>query len=149
MPAFATCSTRQLRRVARWGDLIEVQANQVLVREGHSDWWFFVVVSGRVILSCDGAGAGELLPGAHFGESALIGLRPQPMTATAAEPSVLFVLGPRYVLSLLSSAAGFRRALALQAEPKRFAEFAHRMQANGVVDWRALASRNAAMDTVG
>src|SRR4051794_21522105 len=112
MPAFATCSARQLRRLARWGDLIEVQANQVLVREGHSDWWFFVVVSGRVTLSRDGVATGELLPGAHLGEAALIGLRPQPLTATATEACVLFLLGPRYVPSLLSSSAGFRRAIA-------------------------------------
>ena len=129
MPAFATCSARQLRRLARWGDLIEVQANQVLVREGHSDWWFFVVVSGRVTLSRDGVATGELLPGAHLGEAALIGLRPQPLTATAAEPCVLFLLGPRYVLSLLSSSAGFRRAIAPDVEPKQFAEFTHRMHA--------------------
>src|SRR3954447_23097486 len=82
MPVFATCSYRQLRRVARWGDLIEVPADQVLAREGHSDWWFFMVVSGRVTLSRDGTPTGELSRGAHFGDFALIGLRPQPFTAT-------------------------------------------------------------------
>src|SRR5205085_6345484 len=112
LPAFAACTSRQLRRVRRWGDLIEVGADQVLARQDHSDWWFFVVVSGRVALTTDGRVVGELRPGAHFGENALIGLRPQPVTATAPESTALFALGPGYVLSLLSASVGFRRAVA-------------------------------------
>ena len=146
---FATCSARQLRRLARWGDLIEVPADQVLVREEHSDWWFFVVVSGRVTLSRADVTTGELLPGAHFGEAAIIGLRPQPVTATATGSCVLFVLGPRYVLSLLSSSSGFRRAIAPHVQPKQFADFTHRMHADGEAEWRALAARNSALATVG
>ena len=65
------------------------------------------------------------------------------MTATAAEPSVLFVLGPRYVLSLLSSSRGFRRAIAPQVEPEEFAEFVRAMHADGEAEWRALARRQA------
>src|SRR3954469_20794971 len=149
MPVFATCPVRQLRRISRWGDVIAVQAGQVLVREDHSDWWFFVVVSGRGTLSRDGRATGELLPGAHFGDAALIGLRPQPSTATAAESSVLFVLGPRYVLSLLSSSAGFRSAVAPEVEPRQFAEFAERMHAEGESEWKALAQHNAALAAVG
>ena len=146
---FATFSGRQLRRIARWGDLIEVQSDQVLAREGHSDWWFFVVVSGRVTLSRDGVSTGELTQGAHFGEAALIGLRPQPLTATATESCVLFVLGPRYVLSLLSSSAGFRRAIAPDVEPKQFADYTHRMHAEGEAEWQAVKTRNAALAAVG
>jgi hypothetical protein len=101
------------------------------------------------VLSREGKATGELLPGAHFGDFALIGLRPQPLTATAAESCVLFVLGPRYVLSLLTSSAGFRRAVAPQVEPKRFAEFAQRMHAEGETEWRALAARSAALAAVG
>src|SRR3954465_5414899 len=149
MPVFATCSARQLRRLARWGDLIEVPADQVLVREEHSDWWFFVVVSGRVTLSRAGVTTGQLLPGENFGETALIGLRPQPLTATATGSCVLFVLGPRYVLSLLSSSSGFRRAIAPHVEPKEFADFTHRMHADGEAEWRALAARNSVLATVG
>lgn len=148
---FATCPARQLRRISRWGDLIEVQAGQVLVREEHSDWWFFVVVSGRITLSREGRAIGELLPGAHFGDGALIGLRPQPATATAADSCVLFVLGPRYVLSLLSSSSGFRRAVAPEVEPKDFAGFVQRMHAEGEAEWRALAvaHRQSSVATVG
>ena len=139
MPVFAECSARQLRRIARWGDVIEVQSGQSLAREGHSDWWFFVVVSGRVALSHSGIAAGEVLPGGHFGDAAIIGLRPQPLTATADEPSVLFVLGPRYVLSLLSSSSAFQRAVAPDVQPRQYAEFARRMHADGEAEWRALA----------
>ena len=151
MPVFAACPARALRRISRWGDVIEVPAGQVLAREDHSDWWFFVVVSGRVSLSREGQAVGELLPGSHCGDAALIGLRPQPATATAAESCVLFVLGPRYVLSLLSSSAGFRRAVAPEVEPRDFADFTRCMHAEGETEWRALAlaHRQSSLATVG
>jgi PDZ domain-containing secreted protein/CRP-like cAMP-binding protein len=151
LPAFAGCTARQLRRLARWGDLIEVAAQQVLVRQDHSDWWFFVIVSGRVALTRDGDVVDELLPGSHFGEAALIGLRPQPMTATALEPTVVFALGPRYVLSLLSASTGFRRAVVPDVPARQFAEFAQRMHDLGQTEWSRLATthRSAARPPAG
>jgi PDZ domain-containing secreted protein len=125
--------------VGRWGDLIEVAAGQVLVRQDHSDWWFFVVVSGRVSLSRTGDVVGELMPGSHFGQAALIGLRPQPVTATAAEPSVVFALGPRYALSLLTASPAFRRTVVPGVAVGEFAAFAQRMHDEGQVEWRRLA----------
>jgi CRP-like cAMP-binding protein len=144
LPAFAACTPRQLRRVSRWGDLLEVAAGQVLVREDHSDWWFFVVVSGRVALSRNGVTTGELPPGAHFGEVALIGLRPQPVTAVAVEPTVLFVLGPRYVLSLLSASRGFRNRVVPGVATAEFPAFAQRMHDVGQAEWRRLAAEHRA-----
>lgn len=137
---FAACSPRQLRRIGRWGDLIKVDTGQLLVRQDHSDWWFFVIVSGRVALTADGARVDELTPGEHFGETAIIGLRPQPVTATALEPTVLFVLGPRYVLSLLSASAGFRRAVAPDVAEGAFAAYAQRMHDEGQAEWQRLAA---------
>jgi hypothetical protein len=136
---FAACSPRQLRRIGRWGDLIQVDTGQLLVRQDHSDWWFFVIVSGRVALTADGARVDELTPGEHFGETAIIGLRPQPVTATALEPTVLFVLGPRYVLSLLSASAGFRRTVAPDVDEDEFAAYAQRMHDEGQSEWQRLA----------
>ncbi len=42
--AFAGCDRRLLLRIARWGEIIEVQAGDVLVREDHTDYWFFVIL---------------------------------------------------------------------------------------------------------
>ena len=140
IPAFVQCSARELKRIAKWGDLTEVAAGHVIVRQDHSDWWFFVVVSGRVTLSVDGQPAGELRPGAHFGESAILGLRPQPVTATADETTVLFVLGPRYVLTLMSRSSGFRHAVFPDVRLAEFAEFSRQMHAEGENEWRRIAA---------
>jgi CRP-like cAMP-binding protein len=140
MPAFALCTPRELKRIAKWGDLTEVAAGHVIVRQDHSDWWFFVVVSGRVTLSRDGRQSGQLRPGSHFGESAILGLRPQPATATADETTVLFVLGPRYVLTLMSRSRGFRHAVFPDVRVAEFAEFSRRMHAEGEDEWRQIAA---------
>ena len=142
LPAFAACSPRELKRIAKWGDLTEVAPGHIIVREGHSDWWFFVVVSGQVTLSRDGQPTGELRPGSHFGESAIMGLRPQPATATADDRSVLFVLGPRYVLTLLSRSRGFRQAVFPDVRIAEFAEFSRRMHAEGEDEWRKIAAQH-------
>jgi hypothetical protein len=140
IPAFAACTPRELKRIAKWGDLTQVEAGHVIVREGHSDWWWFAVVSGRVTLTSEARPNGELGPGEQFGETAILGLRPQPATATAAETTVLFVLGPRYVLTLLSKSRGFRRALFPEVEAENFAEFGRRMHAEGEAEWRRIAA---------
>ena len=142
--AFAACTPRELTRIAKWGDLTEVTPGHVIVREGHSDWWFFVVVSGRVTLSHGSQPVGQLGPGEQFGETALVGLRPQPATATADETSVLFVLGPRYVLTLLSRSRGFRSALFPDVDPRDFSEFGRRMHAAGEAEWRRIAAAHEA-----
>ena len=140
IPAFAACTPRELTRIAKWGDLTEVAPGHVIVREGHSDWWFFVVVSGRVTLTRGSRSVGRLGPGEQFGETAILGLRPQPATATADETSVLFVLGPRYVLTLLSKSRGFRAALFPDVKARDFAEFGRRMHAEGEAEWRRIAA---------
>ena len=140
MPAFAQCTPRELKRIAKWGDLTEIAAGHVIVRQDHSDWWFFVVVSGRVTLTVDGEPTAELRPGSHFGESAILGLRPQPATATADETTVLFVLGPRYVLTLMSRSGGFRHAVFPDVRLAEFAEFSRRMHSEGEDEWRRIAA---------
>ena len=139
LPAFAGCTARELKRIARWGDLIEVGPGQVLVRRDHSDWWFFVVVSGRVDLRQRSGTVGELVAGSHFGETAILGLRPQQVTATATEPTIVFALGPRYVLSLLSSSARFRRAMFADVAPADYPAFAKQMYDVGQVEWRRIS----------
>src|SRR3954453_17131051 len=72
IPVFATCARRELSLLARWGDLLEVAAGDELVRQDRGDWWFFVVITGRVVLTRDGQPTDELTPGSHFGEAAVM-----------------------------------------------------------------------------
>jgi PDZ domain-containing protein len=139
LPAFARCRRAELRRIAQWGELIEVDPGEVLLREDHGDFWFFVLVTGEVRFSRRGSYVGTAGPGSHFGERAIVGLRPQQATATTAEPSVLFVLGPRYVLSLLGDSARFRNVLLPDVGATPYPDFAKRMRDEGRAEWRRLA----------
>ena len=141
MPVFAGCSRRQLVRLARWGDVIEVRPGEVLIREGHPDYWFLVVLTGSVRLERAGQSVGVLRPGSHFGEVAIIGFRPQTATAIASEPTLLFVLGRRYVLSLAALDASIQHALFPTLPAGGYRELVRDMHEQGRPDWERLGSR--------
>ena len=103
LPPFAGCNRVSLARIAQWGDAIEVEAGEVLVREGQGDHWFFIVVSGEVELSRGGEQLGTLGPGTHFGERGAVGRGPQATTVMTTSRSTLFVLGAQYTISLLAT----------------------------------------------
>jgi len=136
---FARCDRAQLRRIVRWGELVDADAGRTLVRQGGRDYWFFVVLSGQVRLSRSGRPVATLGAGGHFGEGAIVGFRPQPVTAVTSEACVLFVLGPRYLLSLLSTCPPFQMAVFPEVAPEDFAAFAQRMLTEGGAEWRRTA----------
>lgn len=143
---FAGCPSRDLKFIARWGDLISVESGQVLARRDYSDWWYFVVVSGE-LQAVDRAGTTTVIgPGEHFGAESILGLRPQRQTAAAAKPSVLFVLGPRYVLSLLSVSAAFRHALFPAVAADDYDAFAKLLYDEGQCEWLRLAREHRHID---
>ena len=141
LPAFAGCSGTELRRLAQWGDLVEMHSGEVLVHEDHRDFWFFAVMRGQVALTRHGARLGTLGPGSHLGEGAIVGLRPQPATATVTQPTILFVLGARYFLSLVATSPAFQRALFPEVEASEFRSFAGEMLAVGRTEWEQVAAR--------
>jgi PDZ domain-containing protein len=135
LEAFAGCDRRHLARLARWGDLVQVDEGEVVLREDHADWWFAVVLRGSLSLSRAGRPVAAVEAGRHVGADAIVGLRPQPSTARTAEPTLLFLLGPRYLLSLLTAAPSFQRTLFPEVGPAEYAEFAHRMLEQGRAEW--------------
>ncbi|HEX5268290.1 MAG TPA: cyclic nucleotide-binding domain-containing protein [Acidimicrobiales bacterium] len=132
---FAGCDRRQLGRLARWGDLVQVEPGEVILREDHSDWWFVVVLSGSLALTRGGRPVGTVGAGEHVGADTIVGLRPQRATARTAEPTVLFLLGPRYLLSLVTAAPTFQRTLFPDVGPADYPEFSHRMLEQGRAEW--------------
>src|SRR5688500_13374965 len=111
MPVFAGCTRRQMWRLARWGDVIEVPSGAVLAREDRSNHWFFVILAGSVKVTHRKRDVATLRRGGHFGEIAVIGFRPQPATVTATEKTVLFVLGRRQFVSLAAMDRAIQHAL--------------------------------------
>ena len=138
LPLLARCDRRALRRIAQWADLVEVAADEVLVRENHGDFWFFVVLKGEVRFTRKKETIATVGPGASFGEKAIVGLRPQQSTATTVGPATLLVIGARYFLSLLATSPAFQRALFPDVEPAGYTDFAKQMRAKGAAEWKQL-----------
>lgn len=141
MRVFAGCDRRQLARISRWGDAVEVAAGEVLVREDFTDYWFFVILHGAARVSRRRRDLATLQRGDHFGELAIIGFRPQPATVTAAEPTVLFVLGRQQLLSLVALDASIQHALFPEVDLDAFTEFRRRLQQEGRKSWDLLVPR--------
>ncbi|HET6811209.1 MAG TPA: S16 family serine protease [Acidimicrobiales bacterium] len=135
LDVFAGCDRRQLGRLARWGDVVQVDEGEVVLREDHADWWFAVVLDGALSLTRAGRPVATVGVGQHVGADAIVGLRPQPNTVRTAEPALLFLLGPRYLLSLLTAAPSFQRTLFPEVGPTEYPDFAHRMLEQGRAEW--------------
>jgi PDZ domain-containing protein len=141
VPVFARCDRRQIWRIAKWGEVIESHPGEVLVREDYTDYWFFVLLSGSAQVTCKGRTVATLHRGDHFGEIAIVGFRPQPATVTAVEPSVLFVLGRRHLLTLSVTDTVIQRSLFPQADGQDYREFVRDLRAEGRRDWERLRPR--------
>lgn len=92
VPLFSACSKRDLQRLARATDELEVPAGTELTVEGSIGREAFVIVSGTAAVSKDGAQVAVLGKGDHFGELALLDGGPRTATVTAIDDMVVLVL---------------------------------------------------------
>lgn len=98
---FSTCSQRELGRIARCCDEIEVPAGRVLCEEGEFGREFFLIRSGEATVRRKGRKVATLGPGRYFGELSLLSRLPRNATITADTDMELLVLGPRELSGLL------------------------------------------------
>ncbi len=93
IPLFADLSGRELERIARLVDEVDVPAGKVLMNEGDHGAEMFVVVEGRFTVERNGTVVRECGPGEILGELALLSEGPRTATVVAAEPGHLLVAG--------------------------------------------------------
>jgi CRP-like cAMP-binding protein len=146
LPLFERCSRDDLRRIARHGDLVEVEPGTQLLREGRTDYWFYVLLAGSVQVTKSGRRVRTLGRGEHVGEIAIIGHGLQPASAIAAERSVLFVLGHRALVSFAYTVPTFQRRLFPESEQKSFVEIHRRLFELGRQEWDRVAHRWKSLD---
>jgi CRP/FNR family transcriptional regulator, cyclic AMP receptor protein len=103
VPLFSTLNGRELARLAKLMDEVDVRPGRYLIREGRRGNEFFVLVNGRVRIEQNDQPIRELGPGDFFGEIALVDGGPRTASAVAVEDSRVLVLTAQNFRSMLDS----------------------------------------------
>jgi CRP-like cAMP-binding protein len=101
VPLFAGLSKRDLQRVARIADEIDLREGKKLISEGYSGREFFVLLEGSAEVRRKGRKVNIMSPGDFFGEIALLSDRLTTATVTTTEPSRALVITRASFKSLL------------------------------------------------
>jgi CRP-like cAMP-binding protein len=101
VPLFATCSKKELRRIAALADELDLPEGKVLIREGDRGREFFVLLEGRVDVRRKGRQVDTLQRGDFFGEVALVSDTPRTATVTSLTPLRVLVIVDRDFRGLL------------------------------------------------
>lgn len=100
---FSNLTKKELARVGRASDEIEVDAGRLLVREGATGHEFFLILEGQAVVKRAGRKVATLGPGQYFGELALLDRAPRNATVVAETPMRLLVLAQREFNDLLDA----------------------------------------------
>lgn len=103
VPLFSGLSARDLNAIASVAQEREVAAGTVLTEQGTAGDEFFIVADGEVAIEVSGQEVRRLGPGDFLGEIALVFGGKRTATATAAQPTHLYVLGETAFTALLKS----------------------------------------------
>jgi len=101
VPLFAACSKKDLQRIARASDEVEIPAGRTIMKQGDIGRECFVLVEGKVRVDRNGRKVASKGPGAYFGELSLLDKGPRTATVTAETPVTVLVLGPREFSAVL------------------------------------------------
>jgi CRP/FNR family transcriptional regulator, cyclic AMP receptor protein len=108
-PLFADLSKRELEKLARLSDDLELEPGSMLCQEGKIGHEFFVVVDGEVEVTRKGRRLKREGGDEFFGEIALIEDIPRTATVKAKTPVRLFVLTSRDFRQLVQSSPSVER----------------------------------------
>jgi CRP/FNR family cyclic AMP-dependent transcriptional regulator len=95
IPLFRNLSRRDLERLARWADDVDVKAGRHLVDQGAFAHEFMVIESGSAEVTVDGKHIADLGPGDFFGEMALLAEHRRTATVTATSDLRVIVMHER------------------------------------------------------
>ena len=101
VPLFAACSRKDLQRIARASDEVQIPAGRTLMQQDDIGRECFVLVDGTVKVERNGRKIATHGPGAYFGELSLLDKGPRTATVTAETPITVLVLGPREFSAVL------------------------------------------------
>jgi CRP/FNR family transcriptional regulator, cyclic AMP receptor protein len=108
---FGGCTDRELDHVDEIGVRTQVEAGQVLCRQGRIGRQAFVVVAGQASVSIDDVEVAQIGPGGFFGEMSVLDGAPRVGTVTALSTMTVLVFTPNELGRLLDYASISRQML--------------------------------------
>ncbi len=120
VPLFSRCSKKDLRRIARLADEIDLPPGKVLTEQGARGREFFVLLEGSAEVRQDDRLLQTLGPGDFLGEIALVADVPRTATVTASSPVRALVITDRTFRALLREQPDIQGKV-LDAVASRFA----------------------------
>ena len=122
IPLFEGLSKRALRTLVRAATELDVHDGTVIVTEGRSDRFLYVLLSGSAVVIRNGRKRDTIEPGEFFGELAFLDGGPRSATVMATADARLLILSPREMsqvihdepklaLEMLATLAGHLRAV--------------------------------------
>ena len=95
VPWFAACTEDQLAEMARIAERLQIQAGEVILREGRLGRELFVILEGTATVTRAGHVVNVLHAGDYFGELAAIEAEPRSATVQATTDLDVLIVGPR------------------------------------------------------
>jgi CRP/FNR family cyclic AMP-dependent transcriptional regulator len=92
---FSGLSKKELEKLARWTDEVDVPDGHALATEGQFAHEFFVIEEGSATVALNGEGIAELGPGEFFGEIGLLETERRTASVVATTPMKLIVMFQR------------------------------------------------------
>ena len=118
---FSTCSRKELARLARTCDEVEVGAGRELTKEGDYGREFFLIRSGQATVRRRGRKIATLKSGQYFGELSLLSRLPRNSTVTADTDMDILVMGQREFSAALDDVPSIAHKM-LEAMARRLSE---------------------------
>lgn len=101
IPLFAGCTKKELERLARAGDEVDMKAGSLLADQGQTGREAFVILAGSVSVRRNGRKVATLGPGAIVGELSLLDHGPRTATVTCDTDTKVFAISQRHFLAVL------------------------------------------------
>lgn len=102
VPLFSAMTTRDLQRIARAADEVNLPAGTVIIDQGQTGREAFVIVEGTATVRRNGKKVATLEPGSIVGELALLDRGPRTATVTCDTDCDLLVLEARAFAGVLA-----------------------------------------------
>lgn len=103
---FSSMSRRDLQKIAKASDEIDVPAGKVLVEQGSRGREAFVIIEGTATVKRNGRKVAAFGPGDHFGELALLDNGSRTATVVADTPMRVLVIGQREFSGVIDEVPG-------------------------------------------